>query len=150
MVELTQPVRSLAHSPLFQVMFAWQNVPRGNLALEEIETQRHRGAEHSIAKFDLTLNLRDVDDGIVGGLEYATALFESATIERFGTYLHAILEAMVADDTQAIDRIAFLPQNERRQLLVEWNATEAAYPADRCVHELFEAQVLRAILMRWR
>src|SRR5262249_31087553 len=32
-VELVEPVRSLSHSPLFQVMFAWQNAPEGQLLL---------------------------------------------------------------------------------------------------------------------
>ena len=34
-----------------------------------------------------------------------------------------------------------LPAAERRQVLVEWNATAAEYPQDKCIHELFEEQV---------
>ena len=50
---------------------------------------------------------------------------------------------MVADDAQAVDRLPLLSDAERHQLLVEWNATEADYPRDKCVHELFEAQAAR-------
>ena len=50
---------------------------------------------------------------------------------------------MVADDTQPIDRVPMLPAGEREQVLYEWNDTDAGYPADRCVHELFEEQVER-------
>ena len=43
-VELTQPVRSLSHSPLFQVMFAWQNAPEGTFSLPglDVRPERHR------------------------------------------------------------------------------------------------------------
>jgi len=50
---------------------------------------------------------------------------------------------MVADETQAVDRVSLLGDAERHRLLVEWNATEADYPGDSCIHELFEAQVDR-------
>ena len=53
------------------------------------------------------------------------------------------LEAMVADESQAMDRLPLLPEAERRLVVEEWNATDAEYPADTCVHELFEAQVER-------
>ena len=51
--------------------------------------------------------------------------------------------AMVLDDQQPVDRIALLSEDERRQIVVEWNATEMPYPADRCIHELVEEQVAR-------
>ena len=54
-----------------------------------------------------------------------------------------LLEGMVADDARAVDRLPLLSDAERHQLLVEWNATEADYPRDKCVHELFEAQAAR-------
>ena len=36
-----------------------------------------------------------------------------------------------------------LSEAERHRVLVEWNATEAEYPADKCIHELFEVQAER-------
>ena len=57
--------------------------------------------------------------------------------------LRKVLAAMVADDAQAADRLPLLSEAERHQLLVEWNATGADYPRDKCVHELFEAQAAR-------
>ena len=58
-------------------------------------------------------------------------------------YLRAVLEGMAADDGRSVDRIPILPEAERRLVLREWNATEAAYPREACVHELVEAQVER-------
>ncbi|HEU0299933.1 MAG TPA: amino acid adenylation domain-containing protein, partial [Longimicrobium sp.] len=142
-VELLQPVRSLAHSPLFQVMFAWQNAPQGALELPGLELAPVRRAAQETAKFDLSMSLRESDGRIVGGLTYATSLFERATAERFAGCLARVLEQMAADDTRAVDRLALLTDAERRQVVAEWNATDAAYPRDRCVHERFAAQAAR-------
>src|SRR6185312_272393 len=136
-VELLQPVRSLAHRPLFQVMFAWQNVAEARLQLPGLEVQPLQ-PPHKVAQFDLTLFLREEEETIVGGIEYATSLFEPATIERYLGYFRTLFEAMVADDTQAVDRLSMIPGRERYQLLYEWNDTKTEFPADKCVHHLFE------------
>src|SRR5205085_7766808 len=93
-VEIVQPERSLAHSPLFQVMFAWQNAPRGALDLVGLKTMGLEMASHRVSRFDLTISLWEADKRIAGGVEYATALFEKATIERFLEYWRRILQGM--------------------------------------------------------
>ena len=85
----------------------------------------------------------EAGDQITGGIEYATSLFDRSTIERYVGYLRELLTAMAADDRVSIERIPMLPEVERRQMLVEWNATDTAYRSDRCVHELFGEQVER-------
>jgi non-ribosomal peptide synthetase component F len=64
------------------------------------------------------------------GVEYATALFERATVERWLGYLRRVLEEMAAGEAPAVDRLPLLPEAERRRVVEEWNATDAAYPAD--------------------
>ncbi|MGJ0427606.1 amino acid adenylation domain-containing protein, partial [Methylobacter sp.] len=139
-VEIVQPPRSLAYSPLFQVMFDWQSTPGGKLSLPGLSLAPVEVARAS-AQFDLSLSLKEDGDRIVGGLEYATALFDPDTVARYLGYWQALLAGMVADDSQAIARLPMLSEAERRQVLYGWNATDADYPRDRCVHELFEAQV---------
>ncbi|MBZ5522271.1 MAG: amino acid adenylation domain-containing protein [Acidobacteriia bacterium] len=141
-VEIVKPPRSLAYPPIFQVMMAWQSnddrtpdFPGLRLAPEQIA--------YGVSKFDLALGLSEVDDRIVGGLKYATALFDRSTIERHAGYLRQALAAMVADELQAVNRIDLLSDAERHRLLVEWNATGMEYPAGLCIHELFEAQAAR-------
>ena len=141
-VELAQPARSLAHSPLFQVMFAWQNTSKGRLELPGLEVKA-LPSPHRVAKYDLTLELRETDGIISGGLEYATALWDAATIERYLGYFRNLLGAMVADDTRAIDRLPILPDSERRHVLYGLNNTAVDYPSGKCVHELFEAQAAK-------
>jgi amino acid adenylation domain-containing protein len=143
-VDLVQPARSLAHTPLFQVMLSWGNTPRGELELPGLELAPAGYGAHVTAKFDLSLSLHEEEGRIVGGAEYATALFDAATVERYLGYLHRVLQEMVASDAQPVDRLPMLPEAERRQVVEEWNAEVAHFPAESCLHELFEAQVERA------
>jgi amino acid adenylation domain-containing protein len=122
------------------VMFEQQNAGGGGLAMPGLELGPLGVASDVVAQFDLMLSLRDVGERIVGGLVYATALYERSTVERHLGYLRTLLEGMVADETQAIDRLRLMPEAERCQLLYEWNATEAEYPREKCVHEMFEEQ----------
>jgi amino acid adenylation domain-containing protein len=142
-VELVQPARSLSHSPLFQVMFTWQNVPGGELELPGLTLAPLGGDGITTAKFDLSLALAERGGRIVGGVDYATALFDRETVERYLGYLHRVLEAMAADARQPVERLSLLSAAERRQVVEEWNATGAAYAADVCIHELFEARAER-------
>ena len=66
-VELARPVRSLAHSPVFQVMFAWQNAAEGRLVLPGLEVKPPQAFSYRVSKFDLTLTLQESGEGIVGG-----------------------------------------------------------------------------------
>ena len=141
-VEHTHPVRSMAHSPLFQVMFAWQNAPQGKLQLSGLELAP-LGVRQVTAKFDLTLALGESGDAVTGSLEYATALFEPGTVQRYLGYWHRLLQAMVADDGQQIASLP-LPGEAERQLLDRWNATQVTYPERASLlHQLCEAQAAR-------
>ncbi|MFL5539811.1 MAG: non-ribosomal peptide synthetase, partial [Longimicrobiaceae bacterium] len=142
-VELVQPARSLAHTPLFQVMLTWQNASEGRLELPGLRVGGVGAASHDTAKFDLALTLGEAGGRITGSVTYATALFERSTVERHLTYLRRVLETMAADDLQAVDALPLLPEAERRRILEEWSATGAADPSGLCIHELFEAQVER-------
>ncbi|HYH80783.1 MAG TPA: amino acid adenylation domain-containing protein, partial [Longimicrobium sp.] len=141
-VELIQPTRSLAHSPLFQVMFTWENADGGALALPGIAVAPVRGNPLSVVQFDLSLTLGERDGRIAGGLAYATALYDRETAERHLAYLRRVLAEMVADERQAVDRLDLLPAAERA-LVAAWNPAAADFPADVCIHELFEAQAAR-------
>ncbi|MER9852361.1 amino acid adenylation domain-containing protein, partial [Mesorhizobium sp. M0106] len=141
-VEIVKPPRHLDHTPLFQVMLAWQNNAVGSLDLPGLSVEA-TGEGIDQVKFDLELSLGEDGDQIAGSLHYATALFDEATIERQRGYLLALLRAMVADAGQPVGRIELLPAEERAYLLEELNRTAAAYPSERCIHELFEQQVRR-------
>ncbi|HEY7769920.1 MAG TPA: amino acid adenylation domain-containing protein, partial [Longimicrobium sp.] len=143
-VELVRPARSLAHPPLFQVMFAWQSASEAG---PELHAPRAGGvapaSQAATAKFDLSLALGEAGGRITGSVTFAAALFERATVERYTRYLRRVLQAMAADESQPVDALPLLPESERRLVVEEWNATDAAYPRELCIHEVFEAQARR-------
>ncbi|WP_273826188.1 non-ribosomal peptide synthetase [Pseudomonas asplenii] len=141
-VERLNPPRSQAYSPLFQVMFAWENTEPGTLRLGGLDSQPLR-SRHQAAKFDLTLVLAEQDGRIGGGLEYATALFDAATVARFAGHLRQVLEGMVAQPLQPVTALPLLSAVERDRLVRDWNGREQAFDARLCLHELFEAQASR-------
>jgi amino acid adenylation domain-containing protein len=143
LVEELEPERSLSHTPLFQVMFMLQNAPSENLELPELQLSMLTDSE-VLAKFDLSLAMREADGVIGGTLVYNSDLFELATIERMMGHLQSLLAAVVSDSQQTLSQLHLLSKAERRQLLVEWNDTAVAYPAKQGLHELFEAQVDRS------
>lgn len=138
-VEIVKPPRSLAHTPIFQVMLAWQAKDEGAPDFAGLKLA-FSPVFYAVAKFDLALDLRESGDRIVGGLRYPTALFDRGTIERHAGYLHQALVAMTSDSQQAVAGIDLLSPEERILLLETWNATETAYPEHLCIHQLFEEQ----------
>lgn len=141
-VERVQPERSLSYSPIFQVMFVMQNAPRG--PLQSSLTLVEQATPLLTAKFDLTLSLQESDSRIVGTLNYATDLFDAATIDRWIGYFTTIVEQIVQERHQTIDELSLLSSDERRKVLSLFNSSEYDYPKQRLAHELFEMQVERS------
>ncbi len=104
-VEEVLPRRDLSHNPLFQVMFALQNAPLKAADLPGLQVQP-LVIESTIAQFDLTLDLSETPQGLVGCLEYNTDLFEAATITRMAGYLQALLATISNDPDQPISMLA--------------------------------------------
>ncbi|HEU0051515.1 MAG TPA: amino acid adenylation domain-containing protein, partial [Longimicrobium sp.] len=147
-----QPERSLSHAPLFQVMLTLQNADDSGGELPGLVT---RGIDVGVAtaKFDLSLTLSAQPDGLRGVLVYATDLFERETVRRMLGQLERLLERAASAPDARLAELDLLDEAERRLVVEEWNRTEAAYPADCCLHHLFEAQAERtpdAVALEWR
>jgi amino acid adenylation domain-containing protein/non-ribosomal peptide synthase protein (TIGR01720 family) len=142
LVEVLQPERNLSHTPLFQVLFVLQNTPTENLTLANLKISPF-AREHVTAKFDLTLSITETNLGLVGTFEYNTDLFEAATIERMVGHFQTLLHGIVENPQQQIHEIPLLTDAEYQQLMA-WNDTATDYPQDKCIHQLFEAQVERS------
>jgi amino acid adenylation domain-containing protein len=143
LVEELQPERDLSHTPLFQVMFQLENTPKDDLRLPGLALSRvevDRGATH----FDLSFDLVESIYGITVVAEYSSDLFNYETIAAMLRHFQTLLEGMLSDPEQRISELPLLTESEEHQLLVRWNDTAEDYPADKCLHELFEAQVARA------
>ncbi|KAF9923242.1 hypothetical protein BGZ67_010001, partial [Mortierella alpina] len=139
-VEIIQPPRRTDITPLFQVMFAWQNNDAGTLKLHDIEAVSE-GLHYGVAKFELELHLSEENGEIVGGLNYSTALFDRETIDRHVGYLEAMLRWMTTGTQESVNVAPILGPSERKLLLETWNTTDQPYPDNICLHQLFEHQV---------
>lgn len=135
-VEHTRPLRSPAHSPIFQVMFDWQNTPASTLTFPGLVVSPLPSPQHRVAKFDLRLSLQETNGTIAGGIEYATSLFEPTTMERFVSNLQVLLQAMIEDDSQLVGRLPLLSAAERHRLLYDFNQTTTDWSRDETAQEL--------------
>lgn len=140
LVEELNPDRNQSRNPLFQVMFAVQNMPRSNLELSGLKVSPVE-IESSTAKFDISAAFVERDGEMTLRIEYRTDLFEAETIERMLGHFRNLLEGIVANPEQRISELPLLTETEKHQLLVEWNDTKREYPKDKCIHEMFEEQV---------
>ncbi|WP_024698598.1 non-ribosomal peptide synthetase [Pseudomonas avellanae] len=122
-VELLNPPRSLAHSPVFQVLFAWEQHQDSDLMLSGLEVSELPNTQQ-VAKFDLQLALSERDGQIVGGLEYASGLFERDSVAQIGEYLRQVLTQMAQDSEQPLAAITLLSAEQHRQIVHDWNRTE--------------------------
>lgn len=136
LVDALHPQRDLSHTPLFQVMFVFQNAPAQQLKLTDL-TIAPIQAESGVAKFDLSIILSEHPEGLSVGFEYNTDLFDESTIERMFKNFHVMLQSIIDDPDQVVWRLPLLAPEEKQLMLVDWNETAAEFPDDRCVHELF-------------
>jgi amino acid adenylation domain-containing protein len=150
-VEAVHPERSLSHLPLCQVLFSFHDSPAPRLKIPDVRIQP--GLLHNLtAKFDLNIiglpfseqHVGEIDDEISQSVlmlwEYATDLFDRATVKRMASQFMTLLDGIVADPEARIGDVTLLAPAERRLLLEEWNNTSLAYPKDQCLHELFGEQ----------
>jgi len=147
LVELLNPTRSAAHNPIFQVLFALHNNPLPQFSLPGLRAETLPTPTRT-ARFDLAIDLEDLPptpgqpQPLAGTIEYATDLFDHATVERFTAYYLRILEAVTADPHRRIESIEIINPAERHRLLTECNDTATAIP-EATLAELFAAQAAR-------
>ncbi|GLV55541.1 hypothetical protein KDH_23850 [Dictyobacter sp. S3.2.2.5] len=142
LVEALQPERSQSHSPLFQVLFVYQNTPRKELSWPGLQAELIEIGNRT-AKQDLTIELREAPEGLRGVVEYNVDLFDEQTIARMITHFQGLLESAMAAPDLPIGELPLLTAAERRQILSEWNATVHDTIPDLCLHTLFERQASR-------
>ncbi|WP_235548573.1 condensation domain-containing protein, partial [Noviherbaspirillum sp. Root189] len=142
----------IAPTPLFGALLNYRHnpdrnpLPAAHVAEPDMGTERGGegiellgGSAHR-TNYPLTLEVDDFGESF-----HLSAIAQMPIDpERICTYMHTALEHLVQALEQApmtpIREIEVLPHDEQRCLLVDWNATQADYPQDQCMHQLFEAQ----------
>jgi len=138
LVEKFATRRDPARNPLFDVMFSVREID-----LSPGEKHSPFGSLKKSSKFDMTLTALNTGTGIVIGLEYCTLLFKHPTIERFMGYYQRIISEYLRDPEQSIGDVEIMDEEEKRQLIEDFNRTPEVNPDDKTVITLFEDQAAR-------
>jgi amino acid adenylation domain-containing protein len=138
LVEAAQPQRDLSYTPLFQVMFVWQNATIQPIELSGLNWHLIE-SENKTAKFDLTLYMAETVEGLVGKFEYNTDLFKAETIQGLIENFQTLLSGIIDEPKQKLSNLPLLPITEQQKILQEWNQTELEVKPV-CLHHLFETQ----------
>ncbi len=150
LVEELAPQRSLAWSPLFQVMLVLDHeAPRVDLPGLRLTPE---AVGFHTAKFDLTLELAPRQEGFGGALEYDADLFDAPTAGRLLGHFPALLEAACANLGRPLRDLVLLNEAERHQLSREWNDTGVGAERALLIHELFARQAAarpEAVALIW-
>jgi amino acid adenylation domain-containing protein len=136
LVEELQLERDLSRNPLFQVMFALQNMPQTETRLADLQMSIQR-VESGTARVDLYLSIEDAEQ-LNGTVEYNTDLWDGSTVGRMVRHFENLLEDLVANPDRRVSELRLLDQAECNQLIVDWNETQTKYRHERCLHQLFE------------
>src|SRR6185369_16349754 len=151
-------LRQYEYSPLVAVQ-GWSEVERGRSLFESILVFENYPVDTSLREQGGSLKVSEVSSReqtnypltavVVPGrqlvlrINYDSERFEAGAMARLARHFEVLLESIVAAPEQRLNEIGMLTADERQQLLVEWNDTSVAYPAEQCIHELFEQQVER-------
>ncbi|MFJ3090868.1 amino acid adenylation domain-containing protein [Streptomyces sp. NPDC086838] len=140
LVDRLQPERDMSRTPLYQVAFTMHGERTDAFALAGVSAEPYLGTG-SVAKTDLDLQLTEGADGsLTGRFEYATALFDRATVERMADHLLRLLETVTADPAVRLSTASLLGEDERALLA---GGPEVVAPVAHRVHEVFEARAAR-------
>ena len=142
LVAALNPDRSAPYAPVVQVLFGLMPKDLRRVELDDLTFER-LNLDLGTARFDLSLMIGEDHGALEGFFEYSGDLFERATIERMIGHFESLLGSMVTSPDSFLGNVDWLPESERRRLLVEWNDTAVDYPGDRCIHQLFEEQAVR-------
>lgn len=152
LVEELHPERSLSHAALVQVQFqllsnpasAEDEAPGWEAEVDDDAGQDEMVVVSGTAISEIGIDFFESGGGLTGRIEYSTDLFEHTTIKRMIGHFGMLLEAIADEPGRRLSELQLMTEAEQRRLLVEWNKTAREFPADKCLHQLFESQAERA------
>ncbi|ETK21803.1 non-ribosomal peptide synthetase [Pseudomonas sp. FH1] len=140
LVEALQPPRSAAYNPLFQVMCnvqRWEFQQSRQLAGMTVE---YLANDARATKFDLNLEVTDLDHRLGCCLTYSTDLFDEPRIARMAEHWRNLLEALIANPQQRLSELPLLGAEEQRVLQDSLGVEKGEHRLDQCIQQLFSQQ----------
>ncbi|HSK81334.1 MAG TPA: condensation domain-containing protein, partial [Thermoanaerobaculia bacterium] len=136
------PERDLSRTPLFQVLLSVQHAAgmAAPLAIGPGLTARPEGVDALTSKFDLSLHAAQAGTRLQTAFEYATDLFDAATMRRLLERFAVLLQGIAVHPEARLSELPLLSPAERGQILGQWAGTATAYPRAATIHGLFAEQ----------
>ena len=134
--------RNISRNPIFDTMFIYQNMGVAGNKETGLDLQRHF-FDPGFAKFDLSLEVFEEGDSLTFALEYATTLFEKATIRQIAGHYSQLAEEVLASPHTRFSALTVLSAAERRNYLQLFSPPPAGDQQPATIHQLFADQVLK-------
>ncbi|MBL1210748.1 condensation domain-containing protein [Geminocystis sp. GBBB08] len=151
-------IRDFEYTPLAKIQ-QWINLPANISLFDSLlvfenyqlnEYLQQQGNQWKNRKFQLleqghyALNIGAYDgEQLLIKIAYKTDLFEEFIIVKMLGHLQTLLEGMINNPEQKLGNLSILTLKEKQQILIEWNDTKTEYPKNKCIHHLFEEQVIK-------
>ncbi len=132
--------RDLSRNPLFHVMLVMQNNEKNSLMLKDTVAEEIK-VGNTVSKFDLTICIREQQGNFNMEFEYCTDLFLPETIDYMMRHMTNLLVELTKNPQKKLHEYSMLTENEKKNVLVEFNHTEQKFNDNLCIHEAFEQVV---------
>ncbi len=134
-----KPEKDMSRTALFDVLFEFENAGLTELSVGKakahvVETNLGYG------KYDLNLFMQGDANRLSGTILYNADIYDGFTVSQMMRHLEVMLDAVTLDPDRLIDDVVLISDAEEHQQLVTWNSTQASYPTDKTIHQLFENQ----------
>ena len=134
--------RDMSRNPLFDVVFALQDLENTGIRLPGLELKPYP-FENSTTKFDLDLEAVELEQGIAFTFRYCSRVFRKETIKRFTQYSQKIITTVLDNPGILLADIEIITAEEKHKILRDFNNTKTPYAKDKTLHQLFENQASR-------
>ena len=127
--------QSFPYQSIEELKAAYTSIPSSSSMVESVIV----GPGQTIGDFAATIVVRIEDSGF--SIDFDSRRLERDAVRRLATHLETLATSVLDDPEGSLIDAVLLPQDEYNRVVVEWNATEVDFPADKCLHQLFEDQV---------
>ena len=128
--------------PLFESLIVFENYPLGRTTWDEAKLAITDVGINERTNYPLTVLVVPGNE-LQGHIAYDGSRFSAAAVARMARHMETVLAGLAGDTGRAVGDVPLLDAAERRQLLVEWNATETPVSGPESIGALWEAQVAR-------
>jgi amino acid adenylation domain-containing protein len=136
LVKTMKPPRDTSRQPLFQILFNFlTNYRPIHMELPGVTLTPERNHSGAV-QFDLVVTMYEVDGRLYCSADYSTDLFDRATVDRMMDHFSRLLAAGAADPGRRLSELSMRPEEQRQQILVEWNDTREDFAAAPFLHQV--------------